>query len=123
MNEMVYIYILLLLNIIQIKSGSLNIIDPDNSEEKYNNDDYINSYKIPSNLMIFISNGKELVLHSLKKAFDGDFDTYWQSYNQQEEGFINNIVITFSRTVSFDRILYKAPTVNETEGNGYPIEF
>ena len=122
MNKVILIYFLFFLNILKIKTGSVTIIDENCSETKYLNEHYINSYKIPQNLMIYRANGKSIDLHPLSNAFDLNFDTYWQSSNLEEEPFINHVVITFPKTLSLDRIVYQAPTFEEIEGNGYPIE-
>ena len=98
------------------------VIDENSSEQKYNNMHYLNSYKIPSILTIFMSNGEWDPLHSLNNAFDGDFDSYWKSLKYQNDSFINNVVISFSTTVSIDRILYQAPSFNDIIGEGYPTE-
>ena len=122
MNKVILIYFLFFLNILKIKTGSVIIIDENCSETKYLNEHYINSYKVPQNLMIYRANGKSIDLHPLSNAFDLNFDTYWQSSNLEEEPFINHVVITFPKTLSLDRIVYQAPTFEEIEGNGYPIE-
>ena len=122
MNKKIYICILLFLNFLEIKTGTVNIIDESSSKEKYNNELYLNSYKIPYSMLIFISNGKWEGFHTLKNAFDGNFDSYWKSLRPQEKSFKNAIEITFSKTVSIDRILYQAPSLNNINGIGYPTE-
>ena len=98
------------------------MIDEKSSEKNYNNMHYLNSYKIPSSKIIPTSNGKWQGFHNLNKAFDGNFDSYWQSLTPQEDSFINNVVMTFSKKVSIDRILYQAPSFNDIKGAGYPTE-
>ena len=111
---------LLFLNILRIKSGVVNILDENIYESKYNNEDYLNFYKIPFSMNSFSSNGKSLPDHPQRDAFDGNFDTYWQSYNPQADYLY--VEITFSKTVSIDRILYQAPSFDDKIGEGYPIE-
>ena len=72
MKIIIYVYIFLFFNILKIKSGIVNIIDDNNSEPKYNNELYLNSYKIPSTMMIIKSNGNSLDEHPLRNAFDGN---------------------------------------------------
>ena len=122
MNKMHYTFFLLFFNMFLIKSANINIIDEKSSETKYKNEYYLNSYRVPSRMMLYKSNGKAINLHPLKNAFDGNFSTYWQSFYLQEDSFKNNIEITFSKTVSIDRILYQAPSSKVIEGDGYPIE-
>ena len=69
------------------------------------------------------SNGYRLFQHDLLYAFDGDFETYWESNNYQKESFLNDIQITFSKTITFNRILYKSPIINDIKGAGYPTLF
>ena len=116
---MLYTFFLLFFIILQTKSSTVKIID--DSETKYNSE-YLNSYRIPSKMMLYRSNGKALNLHPLRNAFDGNFSSYWQSFYLQEDSFKNCIEIIFSKTVSIDRIVYQAPTINKFEGDGYPIE-
>ena len=122
MYKKIYIIILIFLNIFQIKTATIAKIDENNSEIKYNNQHYLNSYKIPSTMALYKSNGKFYDEHPLRYAFDGNFSTYWESINPQEDSSLNNIEIIFSKTILFDRIIYQAPTINEIEGEGYPTE-
>ena len=122
MNKTLYIFIFLFFNILQIKTAKVNLIDENSSEAKYKDEFYLNSYRIPSRMMLYKSNGKSLNPYPLRNAFDGNFSSYWQSFYLQDDSFKINIEITFSKTVSIDRILYQAPTFNKTQGDGYPIE-
>jgi len=84
--------------------------------------------------MTFDSNGREMYNNQLTKAFDENYDTYWRSEGKQGtkfinsetkkeyESLINNIIITFSKAVNINRMLYKAPYINGKEGIGYPIK-
>lgn len=119
MSKMNYILILLFLKIFQIKGGKVEIID-DSSEKKYTKN-YLNSYKIPSTMILFNTNGKSDDQHPLDNAFDGNFDSYWKSSEQQGDS-VNYIDLIFSKTVSIDRIIYKAPSLEDIVGVGYPIE-
>ena len=85
MNKMIYINILVFLNIFQIKTATVNIIDEKDSKIKYNNENYLNSYKIPSSMALYKSNGRFYDQHPLINAFDGNFETYWESLNPQED--------------------------------------
>ena len=72
--------------------------------------------------MSYKSNGDSTFYHDLSLAFDNDFNTYWESRKYQETSFLNNIQITFSKTVSIDRMIYQAPSFPKVKGKGYPIE-
>lgn len=39
-------------------------------------------------MMDIKSNGNRLFQHDLLYAFDGDFETYWESNNYQKESFL-----------------------------------
>ena len=119
MLKNIFIYILLLITFENIKSGDIIEIDNNEKEKKYNNR-YLNIYKIPNSMMEIKSNGDEIYNHDLSFAFDEDFNTYWQSFETQSDNFLNNIQITFSKTVTFDRILFKSPVINDIIGIGYP---
>ena len=64
--------------------------------------------------------GNSAVFRKIEFAFDEDFSTYWIS--AKENTFLNNIIITFSKTVKIDRMLYKAPILSLQAGYGYPSE-
>ena len=129
-ESLILIFIFLLIKVNKSASSEEIIL----SSSKYKNIKYINSYKIPYSLMSFYSNGGEQYNHRLNNAFDGNYDTYWRSIGIQGskftnsesqkvyESLINSIIITFSKTVNINRILYKAPFVNRKE-RGYPIKF
>ena len=120
MSKSIFIYILLFLIFGNIKSGEYIEIDNNDKEIKYNNNNYLNIYKVPISMMDIKTNGGELYNHYLKFAFDDDLDTYWQSIEKQTDNFLNNIQITFSKTITFDRILFKSPIINDIAGVGYP---
>jgi hypothetical protein len=67
-NNLLYFFLLIKI----IFSGSVEeIIFP---SSKYNDYRYINSYKIPNNLMSLYSSGGEKYNHKLINAFDGDYN-------------------------------------------------
>ena len=105
----------------EIYSGSVNEIDDKIFNSKYNNEDYLNFYKIPSSIIRFSNNGgNSAVFRKIEFAFDEDFSTYWIS--EKENTILNNIIITFSKTVKINRMLYQAPIVSSQAGYGYPSE-
>ena len=109
----------LFLNIfIKIKAGYEIIIEEGEELERYNNEDYLRLFKIPNSMMTFKANGGEMSFHPLSNAFDENFATYWESIEHKTDTFSNAIEITFSKTITFNRVIFKAPTVN-----GFPIFF
>ena len=121
LKNLFHISFLLLFSL--IKSGIVKILDKYFEENiKYENIYYILSYKISNDIMSFESNGGSKNNHNLSFAFDGDFDTYWESLEYQNDSFLNDIQITFSKTVIIDRMIYKAPSFPAVKGYGYPIE-
>ena len=72
--------------------------------------------------MKFQANGDEIGNHPLIHAFDNDFNTYWESYKYQEDNFLNNIEIMFSKAITIDRMVYQAHSNNKYQGIGYPTE-
>ena len=123
MNIRIIAYIIFSLILVKIKSGIADIIDNNYSKSKYNDYYYLNLYKIPLSMMSFKSNGNYVVSNSLQLAFDGDFNTHWESAEFLGDSFLIDIQITFSKTVIIDRILYQAPSNKNWKGIGYPIEF
>ena len=119
MKNKIVNFILFVIILENIKTGYVEVIDK-NEKTKYNNWNYLKVYKIPNSMMDFKSNGDEMYNHDLLYAFDEDFETFWESFDYQKDTFLNNIIITFSKTITFNRIVYKAPTINDIEGVGYP---
>ena len=78
-------------------------------ESKYKDDYYIKAYKIPISLMTFTTNGEKIYNNELEKAFDDDFETFWSISSRKIISDSINIKITFSKTNTIDRLLYKAP--------------
>ena len=63
-----------------------------------------------------------IVEHELLKAFDENFNTYWISTTFQKGDFMNDVSVTFAKTVIIVRILYQASTIFDDLVKGYPIE-
>ena len=81
-------------------------------------------YKISNSLFNFTSNGGSNNQHNLSFAFDNDLNTYWESakYQGEEDSFVNNIQITFLKTVTIDKMIYEPQNIGNIKGYGYPIE-
>ena len=114
-----YIFLILIFN--RIKSGIVREINKEFLESKYSDFQYINSYRIPNSIMSF-EETTGLLEHELSKAFDENFNTYWQTTTLNKGDFMNDVQVTFTKTVIIDRILYQAPTILDVIGKGYPIE-
>ncbi len=87
----------------------------------YLNDDYIAAYSIPTGMFTYENNGGG----NIAKAFDGDWNSYWQT-NTENSGqqtdnptFLNAITVTFNETVTIKSIAYASSS--DREGWGYPI--
>ena len=116
---------------ISIQSGKVEILS---SDSKYLNNEYISLFQIPTSIMTLYSNGGERSNHELTKAFDNNWDTQWFSEGQQGNSYtnpitnitydslVNNIIITFKKTVIFDKMVYKTDNCKGCEGIGYPLE-
>ena len=121
MFRIIYLFFLFIFPI--IKSGIVKIFD-NNFEEKikYENINYIYAYKISNSIMSYKANGGSITSQDLSFAFDDDLNTYWQSLKYQNDTFLNDIQITFSKTVIINRMMYKAPYLHFVKGYGYPIK-
>ena len=122
-RKIIFIFLFLIFPI--IKSGIVKIFD-ENFKEKliYENIDYLLAYKISNSIFNYTSNGGSNIYYNLSFAFDNDFNTYWESakYQGEDDSFLNNIQITFLKTVTIDRMIYKPQTTRNIRGYGYPIE-
>ena len=105
-----------------ILSSIVKEIDENIIESKYKDDYYIKVYKIPQSLMTFSTNGKEIFNYNLINAFDDDYKTFWTTNSRKVNSDSINIKITFSKTITIDRLLYKAPLYTGIEGYGYPTQ-
>ena len=122
MNLKIILYLLLFIKLDVIITGIIKEINDNLSELIYKSEEYINTYKISNSLISFQSNGGSGFNHDLSLAFDNNFNTYWNSEKYQNNTFLNNIQVTFSKTVTIDRMLYQAPSFPAVKGYGYPSE-
>ena len=120
MRENIF-YIFLVLIFERIKSGIVREINKEFLESKYSDYQYINGYRIPNSIMSF-EEDTGIFGYELLKAFDENFNTYWISTTFQKGDFMNDVQVTFAKTVIIDRILYQAPTIFDYLVSGYPIE-
>ena len=122
MNRIIFIFYLFLVILLTIKAGYVKEINDISFDSKFENIEYIRTYKIPLSLMSFDSNGGSQSTHPLLNAFDENFNSFWRSFIPQKDTFLNDIKITFAETVTIDRMIYQAPLFNQVEGKGYPIQ-
>ena len=91
----------------------------------YLNEDYLSVYKVPTDMMTYESDGGEASGAPLSNAFDGNWNTYWQTGRENAgQGmvtptFANAITVTFSQAVSIQSIVYASSS--SRLGHGYPI--
>jgi hypothetical protein len=112
-----------LLSFIKINSSIIiKEIEDNLLESKYKNDYYIKAYKIPQSMITFSTNGEKIFRRILDYAFDDDYETFWSTNSRNVNSDYINIKITFSKTITIDRLLYKAPLFSGIEGYGYPTQ-
>lgn len=99
------------------------------NDDEMLNQDYLDFYSIPTSFFSFTNNGGVYSGSSLSYAFDRDYNTFFRSKAENNcpftpdgsdetiSDFINTIDVTFSSTVTLDKILYSSET-NMTRG--YP---
>ncbi len=91
---------------------------------KYLSADYLSVYKVPKDMMTYESDGGEASGAPLSNAFDGNWNTYWQTGRENAgQGmatptFANAITVTFSQAVSIQSIVYASSS--SRLGHGYP---
>ncbi len=88
--------------------------------------EYWDLYSIPTSQFSYANNGGNTTNNELKKAFDRNLNTIWQSgfdnlYDEQKQ-FLNVIEVNFNQAVSVDRIIYGSELFNGG-GRGYPVQF
>ena len=114
-------YINLISLIKLILSANVKEID-ENIENKYKDDFYLKAYNIPQSLMTFTTNGNNVLRNELNNAFDDNYETFWRTSSSKFNSEFINIKITFSKTTTIDRLLYKAPLYSGVQGYGYPTQ-
>ncbi len=91
----------------------------------YLNADYLSVYKVPTSMFTYESAGGEANGKPLSNAFDGNWNTFWQTGRENAgQGmatptFANAITVTFSQPVTIGSIIYASSS--ERLGHGYPI--
>ncbi|MDE6585835.1 MAG: M60 family metallopeptidase [Clostridia bacterium] len=91
----------------------------------YLNDDYLAVYRVPANLMTYEANGGASGGNTLANAFDGNWNTFWQTATEnngqgsENPAFLNAITVTFSKAVTIESIVYASSSARL--GHGYPI--
>ena len=81
-----------------------------------NDANYVNYYKIPlSYFSEYTAGGSNT---NLERAFDGNWNTFWQTGKENSATFKNDITVTFNTPVTIDRILYASSSARH--GHGYP---
>lgn len=89
------------------------------------NEAYLNeySYSTDTNNPIHITNytasGNSGWGNILSRAFDRNWNTFWETGKQNETGFVNNIIVTFNDIANIDRFIY-AVRQDGYNGRGYP---
>lgn len=86
----------------------------------YLNEDYLSVYRVPTNMLTYEANGGGTIAN----AFDGNWNSYWQTVTENKgQGsdnpvFLNAITVTFSKAVSIESIVYASSSARL--GHGYP---
>ena len=117
-NLIILFYLCILLG--NINSGGVEIIENDDLSSKFDNQDYLNFYKVPTSKMVISNNGGESFVRKLKHAFDDDPLTFWMS--ESDNTIPNYIKITFSNTITINRMIYRSVIYTSKRGYGYPSE-
>ena len=123
-------FILGLLFINYISSEPVTVIKTTTS--KYENSEFIELFRVPNEFILSYSSpcSKQ---KDLAKAFDNNFNNYWQSAQEgakcidQESGKIYtslkvNITVAFKKTVSIKNMVYQAYSTSTEVGIGFPEE-
>lgn len=91
----------------------------------YLNEDYLSVYKIPTSMMTYEANGGSAGNNLISNAFDGNWNTFWQTGNENKTqgsanpDFLNSITVIFSQAVTIGSIVYASSSARL--GHGYPI--
>jgi len=84
-----------------------------------NDTDYVNYYKIPLSFFSeYTAGGGSSSGKALGNAFDGNWNTFWETTKINSSAFKNDITVTFKEPVTIDRILYASSSARV--GHGYP---
>ncbi|MEG0448855.1 MAG: NPCBM/NEW2 domain-containing protein [Lysinibacillus sp.] len=107
-------------NIKQVKNASVS---------KFNlyGNDLLNTYNEifkmdTSKIISMTNNGGNYPGSPLKMAIDGDMNTHWETGNQNNATFTNEVIFNFNETTSLNRIVYAARQ-SSAKGKGFAQEF
>lgn len=83
------------------------------SREVYNgsySSDYMDFYSVPTTYFTYKTNGGESEEHTIDKAFDRNFDTYYEgtkNYIEGDKNSVTSIEIEFKNEVTLSRFIFK----------------
>lgn len=91
-----------------------------NSDDPFLSEQYLDIYSIPTeNFVSTQTTGGEWSGQPLSYAFDRNFGTFYKAYiDNNINGFLNKIDVTFDKVYKISNILYQAE--NYYDGRGYP---
>ena len=119
-NKNIFLCLYVFLTFINLNMSTFVEIDDLILETKFKNEDYLNVYKVPLSLISFNSTNDLNYYYKVNFAFDDNPKTFWKSSRIQSNTFLNYIIISFSKTVTIDKMVYQAPTYKNIKGYGYP---
>ena len=114
-NSKIIFFIFLILE--KLNCGGVEEIEIDS---KYNNEDYLNAYKVPLSEMDISNNDEVTIQNTFNKAYDEDDQTCWLS--DQNNTIHRFITISFSKSITINRLVYKSSFFSNKKGYGYPSE-
>ncbi|MEE0880429.1 MAG: M60 family metallopeptidase, partial [Turicibacter sp.] len=83
---------------------------------------YNQQFQVDNSMISLSNNGGHYGQSVLTNVLDGDFQTHWEAKTGNSESFKNEIIFTFSETVTLDKIVYGARQATH-KGRGFAKSF
>lgn len=95
-------------------------VDKITRSHEYLSEGYLGSYAVEQEKIgSYECNGSNWGSNVLARAFDRNFDTFWETNTINSANFTNTVTIGFTETVKVDRLVFA--TRRDTTGKGYPL--
>ncbi len=95
-------------------------VDKITRSHEYLTEGYLNAYAVaPEKIASYESNGSNWGPNVLARAFDRNFDTFWETNRINGSNFTNTVTIGFTEKVQADRLVFA--TRRDVTGKGFPL--
>ena len=80
---------------------------------KYDNEDYLKLFKIPTSMFTYSNNAGQRPNQDLQYAFDGNWNNCFVAQVENNGDFRNEVTINFKKTVNLEGMIYQCQALYE----------